>query len=261
MATIWEDCWRREKCIRVLGRRACASATACIRILDENGVLKIELQIGNNKIVKDLLDTCYPVYEVGIARLNVCVREIRIVGRRLQSIKLTAELCIGTSLLGRRVEKCWTLIDQTLKFAFVPLSELRAQLGEAFAIDKSLNDAIHLSEDEVVVVTLDDADDDGGRSHIEALFGARVVNNYPQAVQCWTGEPKPSTGNNNFFDVAGNGGVSPGDVDVDHVKDPSGQWWKCGEDLLGRRTVFIERSGAVRSAECRTSGPNKPCGQ
>lgn len=90
-------------------------------------------------------------------------------------------------------------------------------------------------------------------------FGAKVLNNYPDAVRCWTGEPTNSTNNMNFFEVAGNGGTSPNDVDVDHVQDPSGQWWKCGEDLTGIRIVAIERSGDVRNAKCKTNGPNMPC--
>jgi hypothetical protein len=55
------------------------------------------------------------------------------------------------------------------------------------------------------------------------------------------------------------GETSPQDVDCDHVEDPSGQWWKCGEDLLSVRVVYVEPSGAVRNAECKTESYNKPC--
>ena len=94
-----------------------------------------------------------------------------------------------------------------------------------------------------------------------ALWGARVLNEYPQNVQCWTGEPTSSTGNEHFFMVSGNGGTSPDGVDVDHVQDPSGQWFKCGEDLTEIRTVVVERNGAVRNAKCKTNGPNQDCAQ
>lgn len=257
--TIYEKCWKKEKCIRILGRRACASATACIKIFEEGGVHKIELRVGNHKVVYNLLDTCYPAVEAGIARLNVCTRDIRISGGRLRSVKLTADFCIGTKLLGRRVEKCWNLIGATVPFAYLPLSDLKSALEEEFSLDSSMKESLDLTEDEVVAVALDD--DDHADGILKGLWGARLVNNYPKAVQCWTGEPTSSIGGNHFFDVAGDGGVSPEDIDVDHVKDPNGQWWKCGEDLTGRRTVFVERSGDVRNAECKTSGPNKPCGQ
>lgn len=91
-----------------------------------------------------------------------------------------------------------------------------------------------------------------------ALFGARVHNQTSGSITCWTGEPKPSTGNKNLFEVA-SGGTSPSDVDCDHVKDLVGQWWKCGEDLLGVRLVVVEPSGAVRNAECKTASYNQPC--
>ncbi|MCP4366926.1 MAG: hypothetical protein GY797_02250 [Deltaproteobacteria bacterium] len=264
MSTIYERCWSKEKCIRVLGRRACASATACIRIFDEDGVYKIELQIGNNKIKYDLLDTCYPAYEVGIARLNVCIREVRISGGRLRSIMLTAELCIGVRLLGRKVEKCWELIDQTVSFGFVPLQNLYAEIDDTFKFDDKLKELLDLAKDkdDEVAIVLDDAEpDDDGIVRPLALWGARVLNNHPNKVQCWTGEPTTSTNKKNFFYVEGDGGISPDDVDVDHVEDPSGQWWKCGEDVLSRRTVVIERNGAVQQAECKTTGPGKPCSE
>ncbi len=92
-----------------------------------------------------------------------------------------------------------------------------------------------------------------------ALWGAKVHNQYPEPVECWTGEPKPSTGNQNFFTVAGHGGSSPAGVDVDHVKAPDGQWYKCGEDLTGVRLVIVEPSGTVRNARCKTNGPNQDC--
>ncbi len=92
-----------------------------------------------------------------------------------------------------------------------------------------------------------------------AIWGAKVHNQYPQPVECWTGEPKPATGNQNFFTVAGNGGSSPDGVDVDHVKSPSGQWYKCGEDLTGVRLVIVEPNGTVRNAKCKTNGPNQDC--
>lgn len=260
MSTIYERCWRKEKCIRILGRRACASATACIRILDEGGRLKIELQLGNNRIKRDLLDTCYPAYEAGIARLNVCTREIRIVGGRLRSVKLTAELCIGTRLLGRRIEKCWTLINGVVSFGFVPFRDLQSEIDEEFKIDSGMQESFDLANDDLVAIVLDDSDsDDDGFIRPYALWGARVLNNYPEPVQVWTGEPTPSTGGEHFFFVDGNGGVSRDDVDADHVRSPSGQWWKCGEDFFGRRTVIVERSGDVRNAECPTNGPNQSC--
>lgn len=94
-----------------------------------------------------------------------------------------------------------------------------------------------------------------------AIFGAKVVNEYPEPVQCWTGEPKKETGNKNFFNVSGNGGVSPDGVDVDHVRAPNGQWYKCGEDLIGVRSVVVERGGTVRNAKCKTNGPNQDCAE
>ena len=89
-----------------------------------------------------------------------------------------------------------------------------------------------------------------------ALFGAKVVNEYPEPVQCWTGEPTPR-----FFTVAGDGGTSPDDVDVDHVQAPDGQWYKCGEDFTSVRLVVVERNGAVRNAKCKTNGPNQDCAE
>ena len=92
-----------------------------------------------------------------------------------------------------------------------------------------------------------------------AFRGAKVLNGYPQPVQCWTGEPTAATNNDHFFLVQGDGGVSPDDVDVDHVKDSFGQGYKCGESILSRRVVVIERSGVVREAKCKTNGPNQDC--
>ena len=85
-------------------------------------------------------------------------------------------------------------------------------------------------------------------------FNGRVLNNHPYAIRCWTGEPNMYTGNQHYFSVEGDGGVSHTDVDVDHLQAPNGQWWKVGWNL-----VVIERDGTVRNAKCKTTGPNKQC--
>ena len=175
----------------------------------------------------------------------------------MRSVKLTAELCIGTKVLGRRLEKCWTLIATTVPFAYMTVGDLKKSFGKEYGLDAAFS-GLAPTDDQIVAVALDD-DDDGIGVRLLAGWGARVINNYPDAVTCWTGEPTQSTDNKKFFTVPGNGGVSQDDVDVDHVKDPTGQWWKCGEDYLGRRTVVVERNGIVREAECKTTGENKPC--
>jgi hypothetical protein len=92
-----------------------------------------------------------------------------------------------------------------------------------------------------------------------AFFGAKVLNEYPEPVKCWTGEPTDLTNNQNFFTVPGDGGTSPNGVDVDHLRDPNGQWYKCGENITGVKVVIVERNGTVRNAKCKTNGYNQDC--
>ena len=97
---IYERCWKEEECIRVLGERYCASVEACIKIFEEQGRIKLQLKLFDEQITYDLLNTCYPVYEVGIGRLSICVSDIRISNSQLRSVKVIAELCIGTDIAG-----------------------------------------------------------------------------------------------------------------------------------------------------------------
>jgi hypothetical protein len=87
------------------------------------------------------------------------------------------------------------------------------------------------------------------------IFNGSVINNYSQRVLCWTGEPNQHCGNQNLFYVEP-GQKSHPEIDVDHIQDPSSQWWK-----IGWATASVNSNGSVTDAKCKTSTYNKPCGE
>lgn len=96
------------------------------------------------------------------------------------------------------------------------------------------------------------------RSMIERrleLFHGSVVNHYDQKVLCWTGEANQYSGDQKFFYVDPGQESHPG-IDVDHIQDSSGQWWK-----VGWTTVSVASDSAIMDAKCRTVGHNKPCAE
>lgn len=254
---IYTSEWRKEYCVKYPcptitnpGRQCdyCQGASAGVVIEEDGDAIYLVIWIGPVKERFKLADVCYPAMIYGPGRVQVCTRDITLDGAHLQSVRLTVEICIGFTFLGQDFGQCWTVFGETIYFSRI----------EAL---KSLTPASLSSAERELVASRSEGDvlwvhaDAGER----LLWGAKVINNYANAVTCWTGEPKAETNKEHFFTVAGNGGMSPPGVDVDHVQDPSGQWWKCGEDLTGTRIVVVERSGAVVSAKCKTNGPNQDC--
>lgn len=258
MSTIYQNCWNREKCVIINGERLCTNAEVCVRLFIDNDRHKVELTVAGKSVEYDLLDTCYPPFTVGPASLVACTNQIVSSEGHIRSLRLMVRLCIDAGLqLPLPAQQCWTLIDTVLRFIYLSADDLRDAIGNQYDLDVALPSELLGGDKEIPIAT----ENQGKEKNLLAVFGAKVLNNYPEKVTCWTGEPTASTGNEHFFVVAGDGGVSPDGVDVDHVRDPTGQWWKCGEDLTGVRIVVIERSGEVVQAKCKTSGPNKDCGE
>ena len=87
------------------------------------------------------------------------------------------------------------------------------------------------------------------------LFHGTVVNYDNQKILCWTGEPNQYSDHQNFFYVEP-GQESPSEIDVDHVQDSSGQWWK-----VGWATASVHSNSSITNAKCKTSAHNKSCGK
>jgi hypothetical protein len=87
------------------------------------------------------------------------------------------------------------------------------------------------------------------------IFNGSVVNNSNRPALCWTGEPNQHTNNANLFYIDP-GARSHPEIDVDHVQDQSGQWWK-----IGWSTAIVTADGSVSEAKCKTSSYNKACGE
>jgi len=254
---IYRNEWSKEYCVKYPcptltnpGRKCdhCVGASAGVAIEEDSDAIYCVIWIGPVRERYKLVDVCYPALAYGPGTVQVCTRDITLDGSHLQSVCLTVEICIGFSFLGQNFSQCWTVFSETIHFS--RFETLRSWAPASLSCTERELIASGLEGDVLWVHA-----DSGERF----LWGAKVINNYPSAVTCWTGEPKAETNNGNFFTVAGDGGVSPPGVDVDHVQDPGGQWWKCGEDLTGTRIVVIERSGAVINAKCKTNGPNQDC--
>lgn len=137
-AVIWEQCFKEEICVNIpFDGKKCLKAEACIRILENNGEYFIELQVFGNKVRYKLASTCFPVYTIGIASLQVCasVKETEIC--------LVVKLCIGGKIDGIDLEKCWKVYEGCI--AFVRVAELQsgggksAQLDDAGLIQSAVN--------------------------------------------------------------------------------------------------------------------------
>ncbi len=59
------------------------------------------------------------------------------------------------------------------------------------------------------------------------LLNGQLSNASNQAVLCWTSTPNQCSNNQTFFYIQ-SGEQSPPALDVDHVLDATGRWWKIG---------------------------------
>lgn len=116
-SVIFEKCWEERLCIRIPGdgRRCTDSVRACVRLISEAGSYYAELELLGERVRYRLASICYPVYSIGIAKLEVCTTDIKIEGSQIKSFKLVVKLCIGKW----GVEKCWTLFDQAVVFSLL----------------------------------------------------------------------------------------------------------------------------------------------
>jgi hypothetical protein len=127
-AVIWEQCFKEEICVNIpFDGKKCLTAEACIRILENNGEYFIELQAFGNKVRYKLASTCFPVYTIGIASLQVCASV------KTNEICLVVKLCIGGKIDGIDLEKCWKVYEGCI--AFVRVADLKSGAGRSAQLD------------------------------------------------------------------------------------------------------------------------------
>lgn len=130
---LFKKCFKKEKCIRVGLKKYCKSVEGCVRIIHSDSKFKIELSVFGHSITYDLAETCYPVYEKGIGRINVCTKSVDIVNGNLKKVTLKVELCVGTKVAGIPLEKCWDVYEADIEFFMVSAisaNELAAFINE-----------------------------------------------------------------------------------------------------------------------------------
>lgn len=137
---IWEKCFREEICINIpFDGKKCATAEACIRIVEAGGKFYIELQLFGSKVRYELANACFPAYTIGVAELEVCAS----VGK--DSVCIGAKLCIGA--LG--LKKCWKIYEGCVRF--MSAAELTGNknlpLENALLADAKIAGASHLHVD------------------------------------------------------------------------------------------------------------------
>lgn len=137
-AVVWEQCFKEEICVNIpFDGKKCLTAQACIRILENGGEYFVELQVFGNKVRYKLASTCFPVYTIGIASLQVCASV------QASEICLVVKLCIGGKIDGINLEKCWKVYEGCI--AFISVGDLKSgadrstQLDDADLIQSATN--------------------------------------------------------------------------------------------------------------------------
>jgi hypothetical protein len=114
---IWERCFDAEECVKIpFDGRKCLGIHACVRIIEEGGVFFAELQVFGSRIRYALANVCYPVYSVGVASLEVCTTNINAPNGNLESLDITVKGCVGGNVGPVNIQKCWSLLNQTIHF-------------------------------------------------------------------------------------------------------------------------------------------------
>jgi hypothetical protein len=121
---IWESCWEPKVCVHLpwpWNRDECVSARFCVRLLQEDAKVILELEALGGRSQFDLANTCFPALEAGIARLEVCISNLIMVGGFPKSLHLTVKGCIGTKIGPIPVGQCWDLYAGDLSLSTFPL--------------------------------------------------------------------------------------------------------------------------------------------
>lgn len=125
-STIWEECWEREFCIRVAGRRYCKTLKACVEVFERNGefLLRTRILEGSNTLASyttALANACFEALRYGPFSVKVCVSDLNIQDRRLRSLRLKVRGCVGFRIGSVGYERCADLYHDTLRFLFVEM--------------------------------------------------------------------------------------------------------------------------------------------
>lgn len=99
------------------------TVSASIAVLVSDGNLYIEIELLGQRSRYNLCQTSYAL-EFGVGRFKVGIDNIEMSGTQLIAFCVKGELCIGLSLpypIGDQ-EKCWTVVNQRIQVAAVPLA-------------------------------------------------------------------------------------------------------------------------------------------
>lgn len=113
LSVIWEECIDKKICIKlpIIGKK-CVRIQACVRVVQENGTIYIEVEAFGKRWRYALTDACHTLLEWGIGRLRLCVKTIS------GGVRIVLEGCIAVG----GIKKCWTLVAKEIRF--VSMSEL-----------------------------------------------------------------------------------------------------------------------------------------
>ena len=131
-STVWSKCWEERLCVDYLG--CTPYVKACIKIVEKGSQYFIQLSILGETVEYELASLCYPVYSIGIGRLEACTRDLSIdtKSQRL-SFNLFVKLCIGKW----KIEKCWKLSEERVSISWLTYAEVRA-VDPDFVLDEDL---------------------------------------------------------------------------------------------------------------------------
>lgn len=168
---IFEKCFERKKCVEYPcptwnnpGRKCdhCVGVKACISIEEDGNSVYIVISVGRARVRRKLGDTCYPAVVYGPATANICTRQITMDSHgNLKSLKLTVELCVGFSFLGRDFSKCWSVFSKTIHFSRPNfLSESNLSKVENLIVSNICE--FDPSDEDPVIAFFESDDDDNG---------------------------------------------------------------------------------------------------
>lgn len=102
-STIWEQCLDLNKCIKIgwpINKKICVGVRACLRIIEKNGSIILQVDAGGNVFEYNLTNACHTIFSIGVGNIDICIET-----QGPQKVRLQAKACIGYG----PINQCWDI--------------------------------------------------------------------------------------------------------------------------------------------------------
>lgn len=109
---LWEECvtktWRVPNPLP-WGDDWKATLSGCVRLIEENGEIRVELQVADQELSYMLTDTCFPL-QYWIFKLEACFSNIELEADGVpKAFDIVIKGCVSAEIFGIPLDECVTL--------------------------------------------------------------------------------------------------------------------------------------------------------